>query len=65
MVKQRGAQILQKSISHLKIVGTKTVTWRNFHTQDPQVLGTSVQNLVATENRCLVFDTPGLVYLTI
>jgi len=43
-----GAQILQKSRSHLKILGTRRVTCSKSHTEDPQTLGATVQNLVTT-----------------
>jgi hypothetical protein len=36
----------QKSSSHLKILGARNVTWSKFHTDDPQILGATVQNLV-------------------
>ena len=44
----RGAQSFQKSTSHLKILSTRRVTWSKFHSEDQQLLGTSIQNLVAT-----------------
>ena len=47
-IKTRGAQISQKTSSHLKILGVRRVTWSMFHTEDPQILGTTKQNLVAT-----------------
>jgi hypothetical protein len=53
----RGAQIFQKSWRHLKIRDSGRVTWRKFHTKDPQVLGASIQNLVA-----MVTWQPGLVH---
>ena len=40
--------MLQKCKSHLKILGAWRVTWSKYHTKDPQVLGSTVQNLVAT-----------------
>jgi hypothetical protein len=43
-----GAQILQKSRSHLKILGARRVTCSKSHTADPQMLGATVQNLVTT-----------------
>jgi hypothetical protein len=42
----RGPQIFQKSRSHLKIPGARTVAWSKFHTHDPQILGATIQNLV-------------------
>lgn len=35
-----------KCRSHLKILGTIYVTWIKFHTVHPQILGTTLQNLV-------------------
>jgi hypothetical protein len=32
---------------HLKILGPTRVTWSKFHTEHPQILGATVQNLVA------------------
>jgi len=43
-----GAQILQKSRSHLKILGARRVICSKSHTVDPQTLGATVQNLVTT-----------------
>ena len=42
-----GAHIFQKSSGHPKYLGTATVTWGEFHTEDPQILGPTSQNLVA------------------
>jgi len=44
----RGAHIFQKSTSHLKILSTRRVAWSKFCSEDRCILGTSVQNLVAT-----------------
>jgi hypothetical protein len=41
-----GAQIFQKSGSYLKIVGAGWVIICKFHIEDPQILGTTAQNLV-------------------
>ena len=38
----RGAQIFQKSTSHLKIL--TAMTGSQFHTKDPQILGTTTQH---------------------
>jgi len=43
----QGAQILQKFRSHHRIVGASGVTCSKSHTENPQILGTTVQNLVA------------------
>jgi hypothetical protein len=42
-----GAQILQKSVSHLKILGVRRVTCSMFRTEEPHILGATVQNSVA------------------
>jgi hypothetical protein len=42
----RGAQISRKFRIHLKILGATRVTRSKFRTQDPQILGTTVQHLV-------------------
>lgn len=39
-------QIVKKSRSHLSIFCAKRVTWNKFLIEDPQILGTIVQNLV-------------------
>jgi hypothetical protein len=36
-------------------VGTSSVTWRKFHTQDSQILGATAHNLVATATWCQGF----------
>jgi hypothetical protein len=38
-------KIFQKSRSHLKILGARRVKWSKFHTEKPQILGVTVQNL--------------------
>ena len=43
----RGAQIFRKSRSHLKILGARRVIWSKLHREDPQILGATVQNVVA------------------
>jgi hypothetical protein len=43
----RGAQISQKSRSHLKILDAGRVTWK-FSTKDRQILGATVQSTVST-----------------
>jgi len=40
------AQIVKKSRSHLNIFGARMVTWSKFLIEDPQILGTIVQNLI-------------------
>jgi hypothetical protein len=43
-----GCPNLLKSKRHFKISGVKKVTWRKFHTENPQIFGAAVKNLVAT-----------------
>ena len=43
----RGTQNFHKSTGHLQIVGAIRVTRSKFHTENPQMLGVTVQNLVA------------------
>jgi hypothetical protein len=43
-----GAQIPQRSRSHLEILRTRRVTWSKFHTEHPKTLGATVQNVVTT-----------------
>ena len=50
-IKTRGTKIFQQSRIHLKILGATTVTWRTYHTGDPQVFHTTVQNIVAQDVR--------------
>jgi hypothetical protein len=42
----RGKQISQKSRIRLKILGARRVTKSKLHTEDPQILVATVQNLV-------------------
>jgi len=42
-----GAQIFQKSGSHLKILDAIRMTRNKFHTEEPETLGAIVQNSVA------------------
>jgi len=53
-VKDRGVKISQKSRSHLKILCQKGEVHK-FHNEGPQILGTALQNLVATD-----LCTPGV-----
>jgi len=41
----RDAQIFQKSISRLKILGARKMAWSKFHPEDPQTLDATIQNL--------------------
>jgi hypothetical protein len=42
-----GANIFHRCRSHLKIPGTRWVAWSKFHTEDPEILGATMLNLVA------------------
>jgi hypothetical protein len=44
--KEQGPQIFQRSRHYLKILGTERVTRSKFHSEDPQILGATLQNLV-------------------
>jgi hypothetical protein len=37
----------KKSTIHLKILSARRVAWSKFHTEDPQIIGATLQNLVA------------------
>ena len=43
----RDSQILQKSMSHLKILDARRVIWSKFFTDSPQILGPTVQNVLS------------------
>jgi len=43
--KNSGLQIFQEISSYLKLLGTGRVTLSKFHSEDPQILGATVQNL--------------------
>jgi len=44
-------KIFQKLRSHLRILHVRRVTCSRFHTEDPQMLNATVQNLVTTATR--------------
>ena len=47
--RRRSAQIFQKKIrNHLKILVARRMTWSQFHTENPQILDATVQDLVPT-----------------
>ena len=46
---------LHKSRNHFKIQGGKKVSWSYLHTENPHILGATLQNLVATLNLFLGF----------
>jgi len=50
------ANFPKKYRSHLKILGTRQVTWSKFHIVDSQISSTMAQNLVAWDLRTLVLD---------
>ena len=54
----RGAQLFQKSRSYLKILCTGKVTWCKFHSEDQQILGIIIQNLIAWVTFCPGFVQP-------
>jgi hypothetical protein len=54
----RGAEILQKSRSYLEILGAWRVIRSKFNTKDPQTLGATIKNLVATQIWCREFVHP-------
>ena len=56
--KRRGSKVFQKSRCHLKILGARNVTWNQVHTEDPQTLGVTVQNLVVWAIWQLEFGHP-------
>jgi hypothetical protein len=43
----RGAQSFRKPSSHRQILSARTLTDSNFHTEDSQILGATVHNLLA------------------
>jgi len=54
----REAQVFQKSRSYFRILGTRRVIFSKFLSEDPQVLGTTIQNLIT----CMTWH-PGFVHL--
>jgi hypothetical protein len=42
----KGEQIFQKSRNHLKIIGARRVTRSRFHTEGPQMSGTTVKKFI-------------------
>jgi hypothetical protein len=42
----KGSQVLQNYTSHHKVLGAMQVTLTSFHSQDPQILGTTIQSVV-------------------
>ena len=50
-------QIFQESLSHLNILGTGKVTFKEFLTQDPHILDAMAQNLVPIEICAPLFQT--------
>jgi len=50
-LRSKDTQILQKSRSHLRIIDTGKVTRSKLRTEEPQILGAAVQNLVTPVTR--------------
>jgi hypothetical protein len=48
ILSSRGAQIFQKSRSHLKILGARRVMWSKFHNENPETLCATAENLCVT-----------------
>jgi hypothetical protein len=42
----QATKIFKKSASRLRILGARRVTWSKFRTEDPQILGVTLRNLV-------------------
>jgi hypothetical protein len=55
------ALLLKKFGRHLTILGARRMTWRRIHAEDPQALGTTVQNVVTVVILCLGFVYPYLL----
>ena len=53
MLLGRSKNVFEKSRSHLKILGARRVT--KFHTENPQALGATVHNVIATAIWCQKF----------
>jgi hypothetical protein len=51
----RGAEILQKSWSHFKLVHTRRVTQSKFNTEDSKISDVTIHNLVIMATGCLGF----------
>jgi hypothetical protein len=48
-------KFFQKPGEHLKMLGARRVIWSRFHCEDPPILGTTVQNIVAWRLCCIGF----------
>ena len=59
----KNAQIFQKSRSHLKILGTRTVTRSRFQTDDPEVLGKTMHNVFTRATWHMEFMQPLIVVI--
>jgi len=55
------ALLLKKCRRHLTILGVRKMTWKRIHAEDPQALGTTVQNVVTVVIWCLGFVYPCLL----
>jgi hypothetical protein len=58
----RRTYIFERSRRPLKILDARRVTWREVHTEDPPILGATVQNLVSWVTRSPGLCTPGYKY---
>jgi hypothetical protein len=56
----KGTHVFQKPRSHLEILSTRRMSWSRLLNVDAHVLGTTIQNLVATVTWCLAFVGPWL-----
>jgi len=52
IVQNRGCISFPKIGSHLRITGARRATWCKIHGQNPQILGTPVQDLIAMVTLC-------------
>jgi hypothetical protein len=50
-----GAQIFEKFRSHFEMLGARRLTWSKLRSVNPQILGVTVQNLVATVSKYPAF----------
>ena len=52
---RRAGQVFQKPGCHLKLLGARRLTLSRFHTEDAQILGATIQNVVAWRLWCIGF----------
>jgi len=58
----RSARIFQTSRCRLKILGACRVTVSKFHSEDPQIFGTDLQNLMTAATGARDLFSPGTAY---